>query len=153
MWSPDEVPAGQSALNIGAGESDDHMNLAVASDGTLYAAVKTSYDTSPYAKMALLVRRPGGTWDPLYTVDSIGTRPIIELNEAQGTLVYLYTDPEAGGNILCKMTSIANIGFGVPSTVLIPGSSLNNTSGTHQIVAHDLVVIAADDNYVIHVPT
>ena len=44
-WLPDEVPASQSALNVGAGMADDHLNVKVGSDGTLYAAVKTSYDT------------------------------------------------------------------------------------------------------------
>ena len=45
-WTADEVPASQSAINgVGAGMADDHMNVAVASDGTLYAAVKTGYDT------------------------------------------------------------------------------------------------------------
>ena len=37
--------------------ADDHLNVAVASDGTLYAAVKTSYDTAGYPKIAMLVRR------------------------------------------------------------------------------------------------
>ena len=30
-WSADEVPASQSALNVGAGMADDHINFAVAS--------------------------------------------------------------------------------------------------------------------------
>ena len=45
-WSADEVPASASAQNIGLGMADDHLNVAVAADGTLYAAVKTSYDTT-----------------------------------------------------------------------------------------------------------
>ena len=45
---------------------DDHINFAVASNGTLYAAVKTSYnvyndDLKP--QLALLVRRPSGSWE------------------------------------------------------------------------------------------
>ena len=40
--------------------ADDHIHLAVASNGTLYAAVKTSYDSSGYPKIALLVRRRVG---------------------------------------------------------------------------------------------
>jgi hypothetical protein len=47
-WLNDEVPASQSAQSKGGGMADDHINLAVASDGTLYAAVKTSYDSSGY---------------------------------------------------------------------------------------------------------
>ena len=44
------IPIGRERR--GAGMADDHMNVAVASDGTLYAAVKTSYDTAGYPKMA-----------------------------------------------------------------------------------------------------
>ena len=59
--------------------ADDHLNFAVASDTTLYAAVKTSYDTAGFPKIALLIRRPtgggpGGTWDDLYEVDQSGTQ-------------------------------------------------------------------------------
>ena len=80
-WQPDEIPASQSALNVRGGMADDHLNLAVGVDGTLYAAVKTSYDTVGYPKIALLIRRPNGIWDDLYEVDEIGTRPFIVLNE------------------------------------------------------------------------
>ena len=59
-WLAAEVPASQSAQNKGNGMADDHINMAVASDGTLYAAVKTSYDSSGYPRMCLLVRRPSG---------------------------------------------------------------------------------------------
>ena len=45
IWTTDEVPASQSALDVGLGMADDHLNMKVGSDGTLYCAVKTSYDT------------------------------------------------------------------------------------------------------------
>ena len=80
VWQADEVPASQSALNVGDGMADDHLNLAVGTDATLYAAVKTSYDTSGFPTIALLVRRPNGTWDDLYEVDTAGTRPVVVLN-------------------------------------------------------------------------
>ena len=47
--------------------ADDHLNVAVHSNGTMYVAAKTSYSGSP--KMILLVRRPNGTWDNMYSVD------------------------------------------------------------------------------------
>ena len=50
VWSTDEQPASQSALDVGLGMADDHLNVAVAADGTLYAAVKTSYDTAGQTK-------------------------------------------------------------------------------------------------------
>jgi hypothetical protein len=96
-WSADELPASQSFVpGIGLGMADDHMNVAVASDSTLYAAVKTSYDTAGYPKMSLLVRRPNGTWDNLYGVDEGGTRPIILLDEVHGILTYIYTHNQKG---------------------------------------------------------
>ena len=82
--------------------ADDHIHLAVASDGTLYAAVKTSYDSSGYPRMCLLVRRPSGVWDNLYQVDTIGTRPIVMINEAAGKLIVAYTQSDSGGNIYFK---------------------------------------------------
>jgi hypothetical protein len=51
VWSSDEVPASQSAQSVGLGMADDHLNVAVATDGTLYAAVKTSYDTGGSPKI------------------------------------------------------------------------------------------------------
>ncbi|MBN2315232.1 MAG: hypothetical protein JXM79_14980, partial [Sedimentisphaerales bacterium] len=100
LWSADEVPASQSALNIGSGMADDHLNVAVASDGTFYAAVKTSYDTDGYPVIALLVRRPDGNWDDLYEVDTNGTRPIVVLNEREGIITVLYTAANGNHDIL-----------------------------------------------------
>jgi hypothetical protein len=117
-WSADEVPASQSALNVGAGMADDHLNMKVASDGTLYAAVKTSYDTSGYPKIALLIRRPGGTWDNLYEVDQSGTRGIVVLNEAAGTLRVIYTTSEGGGDIVYKESPLSSISFGSRQTLM-----------------------------------
>src|SRR5690606_33413800 len=62
-WSPDEVPSSQSALSIGTGMADDHMNLVVNSTGILYCAVKNGYNNPSYPSISLLVRNPDGTWD------------------------------------------------------------------------------------------
>jgi hypothetical protein len=73
-WSTDEVPASQSANDsIGAGMADDHINFAVESDGTIYVAVKTGYDTDGEPSVALLVRRPtpisgSNHWEDLHSV-------------------------------------------------------------------------------------
>ena len=121
-WSADEVPASQSALNLGKGMADDHVNLAAGSDGTLYCAVKTEYETINYPKVALLIRRPSGTWDNLYPVTTdIGTRPIVVLNEVKGKVKVIYTSSESGGDILYKESSISSISFG-SQDALIRGS-------------------------------
>ncbi len=79
-WSAEEQPTSLYDPSKGAGFADDHMNVATASDGTLYAAVKTGYDTGGFPKIALLVRRlsgtsGGGIWDPdIYNISYTGTR-------------------------------------------------------------------------------
>ena len=134
-WSADEIPASQSAQGAMA---DDHLNMAVASDGTLYAAVKTSYDTPGYPWMALLVRQPSGTWDNLYPVDlSGGTRPIVVLNEAAGTVRVIYT---GGSGIVYKESPVSPISFGSAQTLMSGG--LNNATSTKQNWSNSLVVLA-----------
>ncbi len=141
QWSTDEVPASQSALNIGGGMADDHLNVAVASDGTLYAAVKTSYDSSGASKIALLVRRPSGTWDNLYHVDSIGTRPIVILNESEDRLIVAYTESDSGGDIRYRETAIDTISFGSRQTLI--SGSVNNPTSTKQNFTDEVVVLAS----------
>ena len=146
-WSANEVPASQSALSLGAGMADDHLNLVVASNGTLYAAVKTGYETSGRPAIALLVRRPSGAWDNLYSVDSIGnTRPVVVLNEAAGRLrvFYTYNQDNGPGNIVYKESSLSSISFGSRTTLL--SGSFNNASTARRVVGNSLVVIAADSN-------
>jgi hypothetical protein len=140
-WSADELPASQSALNIGGGMADDHMNVAVASDGTLYAAVKTSYDSGGQTKIALLVRRPNGAWDNLYNVDTSGTRPIVLLNEAAGRLIVAYAASEGKANIVYRETSTAAIVFG-PRQTLISGS-VQDVSSSKQNFTSDVALLAS----------
>lgn len=139
-WTADERPASQSALNVGSGMADDHINLKVASDGTLYAAIKTSYDKSGYPCVALLVRRPNGTWDSLYNVDTSGTRGIVELNEAAGWLRVIYTENTGGGDIVYRQSPLGAISFGPVLTMI--GSSTNDPTSTKQNVTDSLVVLA-----------
>ena len=143
VWSIDEVPASQSALNVGGGMADDHINLALASDGTLYAAVKTEYNTSSLPQIALLVRRPDGSWDNLYEVSRKGTRPIVILNEVLNKIRVVYTEGDLGGNILYNESSATNILFG-PSMILIPGN-LNNSTSTKDNFTSEIVVLASSD--------
>lgn len=140
-WSADEVPGSQSALNVGHGMADDHMHLAVASDGTLYAAVKTSYDKSGYAKIGLLVRRPNGTWDNFYAIDNAGTRPVVVVDEVAGKLIVAHTTKEGGGDIVYRESPLDNISFG-PKTVLISGG-VNNVTTTKSTSTNQIVFLAS----------
>ncbi|MEI6945843.1 T9SS type A sorting domain-containing protein [Paraflavisolibacter sp. H34] len=142
-WSEDELPAAREAQNIRHGLADDHLNLMVGSDGILYCAVKTGFDTPGLTKLALLVRRPSGHWDDLYpiTLDE-GTRPFILLNEAQRKLKVAYTSEENGGEILYRETFIPTISFGGPKTLISRNDLCNYVSSTHQPYTREVVLLA-----------
>lgn len=142
LWSADEMPASQSALDIGKGMGDDHLNLAIASDGTLYCAAKTSYDTPGYPRLVLLKRFPAGSWDDLYEVSESGTRGIVILNEAAEKIKIVYASQEDGGDILYRESSTSQISFG-PALTLISGVYNNPTSSKNKYYA-DIVILASD---------
>jgi len=150
VWEDDEVPASQSALHVGGGMADDHLNVAVASDGTLYAAVKTSYP-SGFPLIALLLRRPDGTWDDLYQVDQSGTRGIVLLNEDAEMLGVYYTSSTSGGSILFKESELSAIAFG-PRRTLMSGL-LNNATSTKTNWTDQVVILAAGRGVLITRPT
>ena len=144
-WSADEIPAAQSAINWEDGMADDHLNIAVASDGTLYAAVKTSYDTPNYPLIALLVRRPSGKWDDLYYVDDEGSRGIILLNEMKHTLLLVYTSYR-DNQIVYRTSDSKNIKFGARKILIRADSRenrCNNVSSTKQNITNEVVIIAS----------
>jgi hypothetical protein len=129
--------------------ADDHIHLTAASNGTLYAAVKTSYNTVGFPRVAFLVRRPSGAWDDLYGVDEEGSRPIVVLNELLGSLVLLYERSETGTNIVYRISDAQTIGFG-PRRTLIAGGGKTNPSSTKQHFVDQLLVIANDKSLVVH---
>ncbi len=139
-WSVDEVPASQYAYrDVNNGMADDHMNVAVASDSTLYVAVKTSIDTSGYPKMALLVRRPDGTWDDLYPVDETGTRPLVLLDENTNSLTYIYTSTEGNNPIVYQQSSTLGIAF--EGRITLRPESFNDVSSMKANIENGFVVI------------
>ena len=144
-WSADELPASQSAddsLGPAFGMADDHMNVKVSANGTLYAAVKTSYDTAGYPKIALLIRRPTGIWDNLYEVDGAGTRALVAINEASNLLDVVYTSSEGFNAIVYKESALSSISFGPRQTLM--AAAFNDVSSTKQNWTDSLVVVASD---------
>ncbi|MBK8784602.1 MAG: tandem-95 repeat protein [Anaerolineales bacterium] len=141
-WAADEVPASQSAQNVGLGMADDHLHMTVASDGTIYAVVKTSYDVLGYPKIALLVRRPAGTWDNLYNIDDTGTRATLMLDEVNGYLTVLYTSAEGYNPMVYKQSTIAPIAFGNRTT--LRAAAFNDASASKGNYTSELVTIFAN---------
>lgn len=146
IWLDDEIPASSSAIPLKDGMSDDHINLAVASDGTLYTVVKTSYDTEGYPLIALLIRRPSGKWDRLYNVDDEGSRGIILLNEKDSYLMVVYTSYR-DRIIICRKSDIKQISFGARQILMNSIheiKSIKNVTSTKQNFSNEVVIIASE---------
>ena len=124
--------------------ADDHINLAVKSDGTLYAAVKTSYgdyDSEHGPEIALLERSTSGTWST-FSVANTGTRPIVLLNETEEVITVVYTDNSTSSDDIVYRQSdfSASISFGSKQTLI--AGSYNNVTSTKQNYTDEVVVLA-----------
>lgn len=148
VWSADEQPASQGGQNAGNDMADDHMNLKFTSDGKLYCAIKTSYDASGEPSIGLLIRNSDGSWDDLYPVSNSGSRPICIIDEINNAIKVLYTDPDAGGNIVYRQSSLNNINFG-SEIELLDGTYYNNASSTKRPNLCEVVVIAAGSTNIV----
>jgi hypothetical protein len=152
-WSKDEVPASQSAKDVGKGMANDHINMAVASDGTLYCAIKTEFrlefEKLPYPLLGLLVRRPSGKWDDLYEVTKTGTRPIVLLNETLNKIRVVYTSDDPGGDIIYKESSTSDIIFREP-LMLIKGF-YNDVTSSKDSSGSEVVILASNKNNLVGV--
>ncbi|CAN5745377.1 hypothetical protein BH10BAC3_BH10BAC3_09150 [soil metagenome] len=147
-WSADELPAAASARdNIGGGMADNHMSAKVAADGTVYVASKTSYDTTGFPKLLLLVRRPGGNWDAPYPITTYpeGTQPCLLLNEIKNTIRVVYSSIENGSDILYRASSTVSIAFSASMPLIkTPGLVYNFATSTHQNYGSSVVILATN---------
>lgn len=137
LWLADEMPASQSARNFGDGFADDHMNLKIGTDGTLYVAVKTSYNVGGVPHIELLVRRLGGDWDDAYQVNQDGTRPLLLLNEPAKLLRVVDED---SGTIRYRDSPLSSIKFGSQKTLM--SGSLNDPTSSKMNWTDQVVVMA-----------
>jgi hypothetical protein len=138
-WVEETVP------DEGSDFADDHINLVVSRDGTMFAAIKTSKTSGML--IGLLVRNPDGTWEDPINLATSGTRPIVAVNDLDDTVTVFYSSSTSGGSIRYRRASRSNMSFSSAATA-ISGSSLNNSSGTKQALRTrgDIVVVAADDS-------
>ncbi|MCK6621900.1 MAG: T9SS type A sorting domain-containing protein [Calditrichia bacterium] len=141
-WSDEENPPNPFG-DAGGGFADDHLNLATASDGSIYAAVKTGFNTPGFPVIVLLVRRPSGEWSS-YRVDDDGTRPIVLLDEAEEALSVVYTRKDRLNPIVYKQSPAYGIAFG--SQMALFSDFYNNVTSTKQNYIGEVVFFACDEN-------
>ena len=150
VWGEPETAASGVAL------ADDHLNTAVAPDGTVYLVTKTSLDDlepkDPVApQLMLYARSPEGRWSahPVSPCVERGARPIVVLEERAMRLHVFYTQPVDDGRverrIVHRFSGARKIAFSDPPTVVIAqaGVYLNDATSTKQnvTVATELLVM------------
>jgi hypothetical protein len=137
--------------------ADNHVHLAAAPDGRVFAAAKTSFDFPTKDNIVLYVRSAGGTWGPRVPVfvwpaapGTPATRPIVKLDPA-GNTVYVFftnlTNGSTGGIIEYRTSAMNALSFGVSTTfIAYPGSRFNDVSSTKSTFtsATGVVAIAKD---------
>ncbi|MCZ6702540.1 MAG: Ig-like domain-containing protein, partial [Ignavibacteria bacterium] len=139
-WSGFETAASGSDI------TDNHINLAVHSDGTIYSAIKTNLDSGKEITIGLLVRKPDGTWNLYNVTTGSGTRPIVVLDESNNRVYVFYTKNSTGaGDIVYRYSNADNISF---STIhyTIDGGTNNNVTSTKQNFTDEVVVLYSDNN-------
>ena len=133
-WSNLEIASGSASGSV----ADDHINFAVGTDGTLYAAIKTSYDKSSEITIGLLVRK-NSNWNLYGVTNGGGTRPIALLDESNHKIYVIYARSESDGNIVYNYSSTSNISFSSQHT--LDQGSFNNVTSTKQNFTNDVVVL------------
>jgi len=137
VWSP--------AVALLAGIGDDHINLKAASDGRVFAALKTSTN-----EIHLAVRATDGSWTTHLVSNAAAgwTRAICMLDESAREVHVFATSPVIAGTIFEKVSSMDAIAFpggiGTPAIRDADDPQHNDTTGCKQIVDGEsgLVVIA-----------
>jgi len=137
-WTATALPAPTTNF------ADDHINLKADSTGRVYAAVKHS-TSGNNALNSLLVRSTAGVWTnhAFGRVADSHTRPIVQLDEANGLIHMFATGPSAGttsgqsgGDIVQKTSPINAISFvaGVGTRIISQTGSpkMNDATSTKQ---------------------
>ena len=138
------------------GVGDDHVNLKVASDGRIFAVLKTSTD-----QIRMAVRETNGVWnDHVVSAGEDGwTRPICTLDEDAGLVHVFATSPILAGTIYEKVSPMDEIDFsnGIGTPVIRSGDVIghNDATTTKQPLGREsgLVIVASyqpDEHYWYH---
>lgn len=147
VWNREETVA------QGGKTADDHLNTAVAEDGTLYVATKTSLDETGKPIFSLRERSLDGRWKSrdyaTLSIDAKPTRPIVMLSQSPPRLVLCHTEHGADG-----LSSIVSLVCPRPDPklhnevmeVIQPTKGLNNVTGCKSFLPPNApaIVLASD---------
>jgi hypothetical protein len=133
-WDPIEV------VDRGDRTADDHLNAAVARDGTLYVATKNSVDRVGCPQLVLRVRSPQGRWRnypyALRTAEWQPSRPIVLLGGDPPRLLlfhslYRMDRPEPLQSVIgWQVSDPTRLDLSAAARTLIDaGTHINNVTG------------------------
>lgn len=142
-------PESWKAIEIadsGGHTADDHLNMVVASDGTLYITTKNSVDAMGKPQLVLRIRDPKGKWTNLpyapRTKAGEPSRPIVLLTPGDSRLLLLHTiyrvdDVTPRHDVIAwQSTPREPLDLAGPARVLIDsGTIVNNVTGTKSALA------------------
>ncbi|RMG65479.1 MAG: hypothetical protein D6715_08440, partial [Calditrichaeota bacterium] len=133
-WSEQEIAWKAS----GWSNADDHISLAAASDGTIYAAVKTGGTD----QLGLLVRDCRQGWDQVFhLIDIGGTRPIVVLNEIKEQIYVFYNLENGFNDVVCRQSAFKPIAFG-PELPVTSGEAVKNVSSVRNRFDQQVIIVA-----------
>jgi hypothetical protein len=151
-WEPAEVVA------RGGRTADDHINTAVAADGTLYVATKNSVDLVGHAQLVLRVRNPQGRWTnhpyAVRTAKFQPSRPIALLGGQPPRLLLLHSlyrmdHPKPPQSVIAwQTTDLPRLNLATAAQTLIDAvAGVNNVTGPKASLpaGHPWIVLASDE--------
>jgi hypothetical protein len=149
-------------------QADNHLNVKVASDGTIYAVGKTNKDTINCATntslplIELFKRTTGGTWTAhlVSTVGDCQTRPQVLIDEQIDTAYVLLSGPNGGGAVYLKSAPLSGpdalkfrgpaadgvIQLGVPFIKSATETKIDDVTTTKQLVTTASGIVANANN-------
>ncbi len=141
----------------GPGIADDHLNAAVADDGTLYVVTKIGRVDIGQSQLALHVRRPNGNWESHSYGRRTATvergRPMVFLSDDSRRLhlchsVYVsQADKSRSSHIAWISTDVESLDLAQPEVKLIAAAlPVNSPTGSKSPLATNVVplVLASD---------
>jgi hypothetical protein len=133
-WTSAERLPALAGANDGE-RADNHINVKVAADGTVYAIGKTGKDSADCATnqnlplITLFKRDTGGTWTVhlVSTVGDCNTRPQLVLSDQLDVVYAVMSSPNGGGTMYLKsapMNGPEALQFRTANTTLQPGTPI-----------------------------
>lgn len=149
-------------IDEGRRTADDHLNVALSGDGTVWVATKNSLDAVGGSQFVMRVRRKGGTWKnvPYVTLEATKrpSRPVVIATEDNSVVLTGYGTndravpfPHGSAIVFSTIEPSAEERIGAPAIVISPDPGLEsfvqNVTGPKHPFPRDgpWIILASDE--------